>query len=561
MMTLRFAALRDSWMAAQTDWDSQHGTARLWAKDPTLWTGGDEAAWLGWLGVADADPARLAELQDVVTNVVPASVSGILLLGMGGSSLAAEVVSRILPPGPRARQIRILDTTDPHTATRVMSETDWPRTMLVIASKSGTTIEPSLLLEVMLEAAREPLGGRPEAHAIAITDPGTSLAMRASMEGFAAVIAGDPSIGGRYSALSPFGLVPVALHGVGLVDYMRSARSMAIACKGPAWSNPGVQLGTFLGTAARAGRNKATLLIDPVLAPIGCWVEQLVAESTGKNGIAILPIDGEAAGDPGVYGSDRAFVRIRLSDSRDPLDTIGEALEAAGFPVFTIDVTGPSDIAGEFFRWEFATAVAAALMGVNPFDQPDVEASKKATRSITEALERGDDSIAARPVLVDGALVVNEPPAGANSAVDALFSLLTTVAPGDYVALVAFLPPGKEVESPLQRTRGRIRDALRAATILGFGPRFLHSTGQAFKGGPASGVFIQLTADVTDDVAIPGRSLTLGDVMAAQSAGDLQVIRDRGRRALHVHLCGDLQLALEQLDLAVREALSRNPAS
>ncbi len=517
-------------------WDARRSTERLWAKDASLWTSSGEGSWLGWLDAASAGAPALDALARRVNAATPAACREVLLIGMGGSSLAPEVIARTLPPGGAGRSLRVLDSTHPAAVLDAFASTDWPRTMIVVASKSGSTLEPDILLAAALDRARAALGADAAKHVIAITDPGSKLAKEASEMGFAGVFPGDPAIGGRYSALSPFGLVHVALRGIALDDFMDSARDMARQCAAVARDNPGAQLGAFMAVAASTGRDKCTFVLPPSLAALGAWIEQLVAESTGKNGKALLPIDGEPLGAPGVYGSDRAFVRVRdLSAPAGGTADGGverrlDTLASAGHPVFTIDVPSPAALAGEFFRWEFATAVAGALLGLNPFDQPDVEASKVATRALTDARERGEAP-------------ATEAPEGLTLS-DALGSL----APGDYLALLAFLPMFDDVVNALQRTRQRVRDARRVATLLGFGPRFLHSTGQAFKGGPNTGVFVQLTWDGSADLDVPGRRLTFGAVITAQAAGDRAVLQQRGRRVVHVHLRGDLTAALGEFE-------------
>ncbi|HKS07810.1 MAG TPA: hypothetical protein VJR92_16015 [Gemmatimonadaceae bacterium] len=524
--------------AALTAWDAAHSTERLWKKDASLWTATSEAQWLGWLDAPFIARPSLNALETTLRSAVPGNTRDALLLGMGGSSLAAEVIARVAR-GDGARTLHIIDSTEPSFVRDAFARIDWHTTMCVVASKSGTTLEPDILLATALAHARERMGTDAARHFVAITDPGSALAKHAHASGFAAVIDGEPAIGGRFSALSPFGLVPAMLHGVGLAEFVESAKSMANACRSSAPANPGAQLGVFLGVAAREGRNKCTLVLPASLAPLGAWIEQLIAESTGKRGVAILPIDGEPLASPDVYGADRAFVRVRDLRARDDHGAAVDALAARGHPVFEFAVDGAASLAGEFFRWEFATAVAGAILGVNPFDQPDVEAAKVATRAITDAQEKG------------GASTVRAP-ADENSGIRAL---LASVRDGDYVALLAFLPMTQATQDVLQRVRASIRDKTRAATTVGFGPRYLHSTGQAFKGGPNSGVFMQLTCDAPNDLAIPGRRVTFGSVVEAQAAGDRQVLRERGRRVLHIHLDGDLPNALERFAKDVESAL------
>jgi glucose-6-phosphate isomerase len=538
-MTLRasreFAEQFDTTLAA---WDEAQSTERVWSRDGTLWTG-DAAKWLGWIDAPFERDGALAGMAERARRALTTGACDVLLIGMGGSSLAPEVIAAILPPGRNACRLRVLDSTHPAAVRAVLDATDWPRTSVVVASKSGTTLEPDVLLAVALAHAERELGEQAPSHFIAITDPGSKLEQFARAQGFADVFHGVPSIGGRFSALSANGLVHVAHRGLDPAEFLRSARDMSEMCKLPALDNPGVALGAFLATAARGARDKCTLLLPPSLAPIGAWIEQLVAESTGKRGQMVLPVDGETIGDVSVYGGDRAFVHVRVANDAGAAahEAAADAFAAAGHPVLSFDVGAAADLAGEFFRWEFATAVTGSLMGLNPFDQPDVEASKVATRALTDARERGDA------------------PVDVSESQASLRDVLTSIAPGDYVGILAFLPMLDDVVAALQRTRMRIRDARGCATTLGFGPRFLHSTGQAFKGGPNTGVFIQLTWESPDDIAIPGRQLSLGTVVSAQAQGDRAVLRARGRRVHHVPLSGPLSEALALLDAEVAAAL------
>jgi transaldolase/glucose-6-phosphate isomerase len=519
----------DSMRAALDAWDSTRSTERLWARDGSLWPGGVAHKWLGWLDAPYLTDAAAA-LEGRISAATPAAVTDVLLIGMGGSSLAPEVIARTLPAGTHARTIRILDSTHPASVIDAFARTTWAKTMIVVASKSGSTLEPDVLLSAALESAGAVLGDEVGKHVIAITDPGSRLASQASSQRFAETFLGDPAIGGRFSALSPFGLVPCALHGADVREFLEPARTVADACRLPAAQNPGVQLGAFLASNALARRNKCTLLLPPSRAALGAWIEQLIAESTGKHGVAILPIDGEDARAIESYGRDRAIVHLR-DDAADSNEALASALAAAGHPLHTITVPSTGGLAGDFFLWEFATAVAGAMLGVDPFDQPDVEASKIATRALTEKYERGGIA-----------------PEGHSATPAEVAQLLASIQPGDYFALLAFLPMTSPVSRVLQRIRMRVRDARNVATMVGFGPRFLHSTGQAFKGGPNTGVFLQLTCDTQKDLGIPHRRLTFGAVVAAQAAGDLQVLHDRGRRAIRVHLRGDLVQSLEALD-------------
>jgi transaldolase/glucose-6-phosphate isomerase len=403
---------------------------------------------------------------------------------------------------------------------------------------------------------------------LAITDPGSKMQQVAERDGFRHVFFGWPSIGGRYSALSDFGLVPAAIMGVDVAKLLDRAEEMVCACMPsvPVAENPGVVLGTIIGIAAgRFGRDKLTIVASPAISDLGAWLEQLIGESTGKEGRGVIPIDREALGPPDVYGSDRLFVYLRLQPAPDAgQDTSVEALERAGHPVIRIALDGPYDLGEEFFRWEFATAVAGSLLDVHPFDQPDVEASKIATRRLTTEYEAKGALPAETPLFSgDGialftdeknAAALNAAAAGDRTLAGYFRAHLNRIREGDYFALLAYIEMNAGHERALQAVRLRVRDAKHVATCLQFGPRFLHSTGQAYKGGPNTGVFLQVTCDDSADVVVPGQKYTFGVVKAAQARGDFQVLAERDRRALRVHL-GDAERGLATLQEAMRAAL------
>ena len=563
-------SMAGSLRVAAERWDATDGTRRLWGKDPSLWTGGDEARWLGWLDGPRTSHETLDALTAFAARVREDGLTDVLLLGMGGSSLCPEVLGETFGILPGGLRLHVLDSTDPAQVQSTVGAVDLARILVVVASKSGSTLEPNIFHAHVRDRMRAAVGrehaGR---HFVAITDPGSKLERVAGDEGFRRVFTGDPEVGGRYSALSPFGLVPAALIGLDLRRWIRAAGAMADRC-GPARKvrdNPAARLGLILGTAANEGRDKLTLIVSPRIYDFGAWLEQLVAESTGKNGKAIIPVDREPAGPPGVYGADRLFVYVRLASETDSAQEASvAALQRSGHPVVRLDLDAPDQLAGEFFRWEVATAVAGAIMGINPFDQPDVEASKIETRKLTDDVERTGKLPEEPPSLEDGGLrfftdAANaralQREAGSPAASEWIRAHLTRLGPGDYFALLAYLPMTAAHETVLQRLRARVRDARRVATCLGFGPRFLHSTGQAYKGGPASGVFLQITCEDADDVPVPGTGYTFGVVKAAQARGDFQVLVTRGRRALRVHLGRDVASGLEALDRLVEGALER----
>jgi transaldolase/glucose-6-phosphate isomerase len=464
----------------------------------------------------------------------------------------------------------VLDSTDPAQVRNCEKAIDVARTLFVVSSKSGTTLEPNVLLAHFFERASSVLGtaeaGR---HFVAITDPGSSLEQLALRRGFRNVFHGEPAIGGRFSALSRFGLAPAALIGLPLRPFLLHAQEMARACgpEAPAAANPGLVLGAALGMLAGRGIDKLTLVVSPGLRALGGWLEQLVAESTGKAGRAIIPVDLEPLARPDVYGEDRVVAYVRLESAPERAqDEAVAALEDAGHPVLLARVPDPDCLGAEFFRWEFATAVAGAVLGVNPFDQPDVEASKLETRRLTDDYEASGALPEEEPVLEEGGLrffsdarnarELERATGGGTGAADWLRAHLGRIRTGDYFALLAYLPMTRENQAALQAIRRRVRDRTRAATCLGFGPRFLHSTGQAYKGGSNSGVFLQLTCDDARDLPVPGQRYSFGVVKAAQARGDFQVLAERGRRALRVHLPANLGQGLAALAAAFERALA-----
>jgi transaldolase/glucose-6-phosphate isomerase len=551
--------------ATLREWTERGRIERLWSRDAGLWTGTDEASWLGWLGIVDEQLARLDELRRVAEDARHAGFTHVLLLGMGGSSLCPEVLTMTFGRQAGWPELSVLDSTDPAQVRAAEARVDLARTLFVVSSKSGTTLEPNIFKQYFFERVQQTVGaGKAGERFIAITDPGSKLEKVARAEGFRHVMYGLPSIGGRYSALSDFGVVPAALMGLDVGRLLESARGMARACAAPAPDNPGAALGAVLGVLASRGRDKVTLVASPGIHDLGAWLEQLLAESTGKVGKGVIPVDRESPGPPEVYGRDRLFVYLRLASAPDTgQDRAVASVQAAGQPVVRIDVPGPYEIAAEFFRWEMATAVAGAILGINPFDQPDVEASKVATRKLTDQFEQTGQLPTETPILeADGIRLYADPrnaqelAAGERTLGGVLRAHLARIRPGDYAAFLAYVEMTAGHEAALQAMRTRVRDRHRVATCLGFGPRFLHSTGQAYKGGPNSGVFLQITCDDPRDLPVPGQRYSFGVVKAAQARGDLEVLATRGRRALRVHLGTDVAAGLRALGEAVEQALS-----
>ncbi len=566
------ADLADEVERCLKDWDARDGSRRLWDGDASLWTGGDESRWLGWLRIVERQRRESGALRGFADAVASEGIAHAVVLGMGGSSLCPEVLRETFGVVPGRPELHVLDSTDPSQIAALEKRLDPGRTLFIVSSKSGTTLEPAIFKAHFFDRTTTALGAeRAGRRFVAITDPGSKLEIEAARDRFRAVYAGEPSVGGRYSALSHFGMVPAAVMGLDVERLLDGAARMAAAC-GPgarAADNPGVALGAVLGTAARRGRDKLTLVASPGLRDLGAWLEQLIAESTGKNGVAIIPVDRERPGSPEIYGGDRLFAYLRLESAPDPAqDRAVETIERAGLPVIRLAVADTWALGAEFFRWEFATAVAGAILGINPFDQPDVEASKIATRALTEEYEASGALPAETPFATQGGLrlytdaanaaALRGAPAGPlrPGAAGPLGAHLRRLRPGDYFALLAYLPMTARHEDLLSAIRHRVRDGARVATCLGFGPRFLHSTGQAYKGGPDSGVFLQVTCDDAVDLPVPGRRYSFGVVKAAQARGDFRVLADRGRRALRVHLGADVESGLRALGEMVDEALA-----
>ncbi len=545
------------------DW-RKHGRVRdLWAHDAGLWTGKDEAKWLGWLRIVDDRTADLPALQAFQDEIKAEGFQHVLLLGMGGSSLGPEVLAETFGKQPGFPELLILDSTDPAQIAALHARVDLAKTLCIVSSKSGGTLEPNIFKAYFWDAMKAAVGEKAGRHFVAVTDPGSKMQRVAESDGFRQIFMGDPSIGGRYSVLSNFGMVPAAAMGLDLKAFLHAAALMVRSCDAgtPPDENPGVQLGVILGTAAKAGRDKVTIIASPGIYDMGAWLEQLLAESTGKQGHGIVPVDDEPLGKPDVYGQDRVFAYLRLANAADAAqDAAVKALEQAGHPVVRLSLSNPVQVAQQFFLWEFATAVAGAVIGINPFDQPDVEASKIETKKLTDAYAATGKLPDEAPFLVsDGIKLFTDPrdqDALRQETLDAVIKAhLDRAGPGDYVALLAYIDRNPAHIEALRKLRTRIRDAKHVATCVGFGPRFLHSTGQTYKGGPNSGVVLQITADDAKDLPVPGEKFTFGTVKAAQARGDFDVLAERGRRALRVHLGADVDAGLARLARAVDAAL------
>jgi len=552
---------------AQEMWRAKENTRRLWAADATLWTGHDEDAWLGWLDIVDRELHEAAALQEFGRQVSTEKFTDMLLLGMGGSSLGPDVLAKSLGSTTDYSKWHMLDSTDPQRVRHVENRIDVARTLFIVSSKSGTTLEPNVLMDYFLAKASATDGNAAARQFVAITDPGSQLQKTAETKRFRHVFHGVPNIGGRYSLFSHFGMVPLAALGRDPRAFLEAARAMIQAC-GPGIQpadNPGVALGLAIGVLALAGHDKLTIIASPSIGSFGSWIEQLVAESTGKSGEGVIPIVDEPAGAPADYGTDRLFIYLRDRAHADPLqDRLIDTLQRDGHPVVRIVVGSPERLAQEFFRFEIATAVAGAVLGINPFDQPDVEASKVATRDMTQTFEKTGALPADPPVFEAGGIALYTDARNAEAlrklgADSTLASWLKAhfarLKGSDYFALLAYLDVVEPRLRILQGLRGALRDRKRVATCLQFGPRFLHSTGQLYKGGPNSGVFLQITARPAADLAIPGRKASFGVIEAAQARGDFRVLTERGRRALHAHIDGDVDAGLAAINKTAELAL------
>jgi transaldolase / glucose-6-phosphate isomerase len=532
--------------------ESGNFVERIWKKDATVWRNADEAKWLGWLTVAQEELADLTKYKTLKNEIDEAGFEDILLMGMGGSSLCPEMLAITFGKA----NFHILDSTVPSQVKAIEEKLGLAKTLFIVASKSGSTLEPNCFKQYFFDRVSN-IVGRENAgkHFIAITDPGSKMEEAAKADGFRHIIYGKPDVGGRFSALSAFGLTAAAVMGLDVERLLKCSIEMSQACKNERIAdNPGALLGLILGICHGAGRDKLTIFTSSEIYDFGAWLEQLMAESTGKNGLAIIPVDREPIQPAVSYGNDRVFVHLKVNSDNSRTDLAD--LAAAGHPVIEIVINDIYDLGAEFFRWEFATAVAGSIMGINPFDQPDVESAKVETRKLTDEYESSGEFPDEVPFFEKdgfklfssddyaGRLVNMVDDGGLREYLSAHFA---NIDEGDYFALLAYIEMNSENEERLQTIRSRVLEKYLPATCLGFGPRFLHSTGQAYKGGGNNGVFLQITSDDAIDVPIPGQKYTFGVVKAAQARGDFQVLLDRGRRALRIHLTGDVAEALEAL--------------
>lgn len=523
---------------------------RLHVGDASLWTDADESGWLGWLSSARGEQPTTQEISQLGSWAKGRKDA--VLLGMGGSSLGPEVFARIFGAQAGYPTLHVLDTTNPEQIARVAEAIDPTEALFIVASKSGSTLEPELLRAYFWE-----LSGKDGSRFVAVTDPGSQLEQTAARDGYAQVVLGDPEIGGRFSVLSAFGMVPAAIMGLDVSRLFTDTAPMVLACDHdvPPANNPGISLGAILGEAALAGHDKLTILTSPRLISFGGWLEQLVAESTGKQGKGIIPVDLETLSAAQCYGDDRLFVHFRLAGDRNAdLDARLEAICSLGHPVLRIEIPAIEQIGQEFFRWEIATAVAGAVIGINPFDQPDVEDAKIATRNLVNAYEQSGRISTEVPSSDNKDIALYASDKSLTDMQQIIAAHFSTVEAGHYAGFLAFIAQDQENADVIERMRETVGSTLGIATVAGFGPRFLHSTGQIYKGGPGKGTFIVITQTEPRDLPVPGRKASFGTVQLAQALGDIEVLRSRGQKVLRVHLKSPKGLlALEQ---AVAAALN-----
>ena len=535
---------------------------RIWQRDPDLWKPNDDAHAaviknrLGWLDVVAKMRAGLDDLLQFQTDVKTAGFANAVLLGMGGSSLCPEVLRTSFGRQPGFPAFHVLDTTDPAAILELTGAIDPRTTLFIAASKSGTTLETRSHLEYFWNAVTDSGAEDPGKNFVVITDPGSPLLQVAQERNFRRAFENPSDIGGRYSALSYFGLVPAAVIGIDLPRLLQTAEHASAACRERPDTNPGFQLGTFFGQEKAEGRDKITILTPDVIGEFSLWAEQLIAESTGKEGRGLIPIGSEPIGRPEVYSGDRLFVALEAPDQGQEYTQKLDALAAAGVAMTRGKLADVFDLGAEFFAWEFATAVAAVSLQIDPFDEPNVQESKDNTKKMLQTFE-STGSLPAQPASVTSGETEFFGASAATDVPQALNGFLEeNVRPGDYVAIMAYCNPSESNLKSLQSFRVAIRNQYEIATTLGFGPRFLHSTGQLHKGGPNTGVFIQITVDDQRDVPIPGQPFGFSTLKQAQAAGDLQSLHDHERRAVRVHIKGDLAGNLQQITGAIQSVIS-----
>ncbi len=534
-------------------WTNEDKVARVWSKDASVWSGDDEASWLGWLNIVEESLADVKKYHDFHADIESAGFTEVLLLGMGGSSLCPEVLAMTFGK----KNFHILDSTVPAQVKTVENKIDLEKTLFIVASKSGSTLEPNCFKQYFFELVAEKVGRENAGkHFVAITDSGSKMEQVAKDDGFRHIFYGKPSIGGRFSALSAFGLTAAASMGLDVEQFLQNAAKMVEACKSvDIDANPGALLGIILGICQKHGNDKLTIFTSPEVQDLGAWLEQLIAESTGKLKIAIIPVDREPLQSAEKYGDDRVFAFLSVKGN-PVFDTAFASVSDAGHPAVKMELESIDNLGQEFFRWEFATAVAGSIMEINPFNQPDVEAAKIEARKITDEYEKTGSLPDEKPFFeADGVSLFSSDKYAATLTAAAaektikgfLDAHLAQTVINDYFALLGYVEMNAENEKLLSAIRESVLTRTSVATCLGFGPRFLHSTGQAYKGGGNNSVVLQITSDDASDLAVPGQKYTFGVVKSAQARGDFQVLLDRGRRALRVHLGANVKRDLEEL--------------
>ncbi len=536
------------------EWQKENKISRIWAKDASVWTDTDEAKWLGWLDSTQAEFQKVQEYRDFADDVKSSGFTDVLLMGMGGSSLCPEVLAITFG----RENFHVLDSTVPAQIKAIEAKLPLEKTLFIVASKSGSTLEPNTFKQYFFETLVETVGKENAGKQfVAITDPDSKMQKVAESDGFRKIFFGNPEIGGRFSALSPFGMAAGAAMGLDVEDFLTRASEMVEACKNEnPQGNAGALLGIILGVCQTNAIDKLTIFTSPEIYDLGAWLEQLIAESTGKQDVSIIPVDREPLLPVEDYSDDRVFAYLKLANDNS-FDEKIDALAVKGHPVVKIELPEKANLGQEFFRWEFATAVAGAIMKINPFNQPDVESAKIEAKKLTEEYEETGELPSESPFFEESGVKLFTSAeyaeklseyAGDNKSLKKyLEAHLAHLQENDYFALLAYIEMNAETEELLQKIRGKVLNQELTATCLGFGPRFLHSTGQAYKGGANNGVFLQITSDDAEDFRVPGQKYTFGVVKAAQARGDFQVLLDRERRALRVHIGVNVKDGLEQL--------------
>lgn len=542
------------------EWQSTNEIGGIWNKDKAVWTSDDEDKWLGWLDIVDRELGDLEKYAELVDDIANSDFETFVLLGMGGSSLCPEVLAETFGK----KHFYILDSTVPAQIKTLENRIDIAKTLFIVASKSGSTLEPNSFKQYFFKRVSEEVGAENAGkHFVAITDPGSKLEAIAKSDYFRHTFYGDHSVGGRFSALSAFGMIPATVMGLDAEDLLNRSMEMVHACKSHLPSeNPGVILGTILGVCHEHGQDKLTIFTSSEIYDVGAWLEQLIAESTGKHGVSIIPVDLEKPQEPDAYGNDRVFVYLKLQGSEDlELDEKVSRIEQSGRSVVRITLAGKMNLGQEFFRWEFATAVAGSIMKLNPFNQPDVEAAKIEAKKITAAYEETGSLPVEKAFYEENGLglftsekhlTAMNTIVGEASIVEYLNAHFSTIRENDYFALLGYIEMNTENQELLQAIRHKVLRKYNVATCLGFGPRFLHSTGQGYKGGANNGVFLQITSDDSQDLEVPEQKYTFGVIKSAQSRGDFQVLLDRKRRALRIHLTENVKTDLETIFNQIR---------